>query len=568
MAINCNIKQIVELLQLKPNSSSQDELRFGSKGSLCVNLKQNTWFDFEKQAGGGMLDFVVHQGMASNQPQAAKWLEEHQLIAPTVSVTKSKAILRAHVYRDQAGTPLKQAVKYTDGSWKQMGWHDGIWKPNVKGVQNVPYRLDELHDDASDRLMFIFEGEKDVDRAVSNGLLATCNAGGAGNWKPELNQFLLGRKVCIVPDNDTPGLEHAQKLLDGFAKDDIDAFIMTSHLSTLKDKGDFSDWMDLNQSDIDSFLSLVDMDQKNKKSPEQAYLEKFGIKPANALFEMQFDPLSFLYDGLIPSVGLTLLAALPKTGKSWLVLNMSKHMDANGVSVHYLAAEDNERRLKDRIEAVFESGVKHLTYHAVMSAKHPLPRGNDALFHIEQVAKGTGAKCIIIDTVQSILNPSANNKNYDQTVEEYDALRKLAHRLGIAIIVVHHCKKSSDVATAPLEKVIGSIGITGTAETILVMEQQTGSKDCKLHVTGKDVEQCEKYLSWNGHGFDIGDDVREAQLGSIQKLVLMLIRESPRCMQKHIVDTTGKDQGQISKAIDSLVEVGLVVRKEYRLIAQ
>jgi hypothetical protein len=43
-----------------------------------------------------------------------------------------------------------------------------------------------------------------------------------------------------------------------------------------------------------------------------------------------------------------------------------------------------------------------------------------------------------------------------------------------------------------------------------------------LHVTGKDVEQCEKYLSWNGHGFEIGDDVREAQLGSIQKLVLML----------------------------------------------
>ena len=170
--------------------------------------------------------------------------------------------------------------------------------------------------------------------------------------------------------------------------------------------------------------------------------------------------------------------------------HLSKHMDANCVPVHYLAAEDNERRLKSRIEAVFDAGVQHLTYHAVMSAEHPLPRGNDALFYLEQVARGTGAKCIVVDTVQSILNPSANNKNYDQTVEEYDALRKLAHRPGIAIIVVHHCKKSSDVSTAPLEKVIGSIGITGTAETILVMEQQTGSKDCKLHVTGKDVEQC------------------------------------------------------------------------------
>jgi len=49
---------------------------------------------------------------------------------------------------------------------------------------------------------------------------------------------------------------------------------------------------------------------------------------------------------------------------------------------------------------------------------------------------------------------------------------------------------------------------------------------------------------------------------------LMLIRESPRCMQKQIVDITGKDQGQISKAIDKLVEVGLVVRTEGRLMAQ
>ena len=85
---------------------------------------------------------------------------------------------------------------------------------------------------------------------------------------------------------------------------------------------------------------------------------------------------------------------------------------------------------------------------------------------------------------------------------------------------------------------------------------------------GKDVEQCEKYLSWNGHGFDIGDDVREAQLGATQKLVLELIRESPRCMQKHIVDTIGKDQGQVAKAIDRLIEVGLVIKKEGRLMAQ
>ena len=203
-----------------------------------------------------------------------------------------------------------------------------------------------------------------------------------------------------------------------------------------------------------------------------------------------------------------------------------------------------------------------------MSSEQPLPRGDDALMHIEQVARGTKSKCIIVDTVQSILNPSGTVKNYDSVVEEYDALRKLAHRLDIAIIVVHHCKKSTDVASAPLEKVIGSIGITGTAETIMVMEQLPGSKDCKLHVTGKDVEQCEKHLAWNGHGFEINDDAIAAQLGSTQKLVLMLIHEAPRCTQKYVVEAAGKDQGQVARAIDRLIELGLVVKKENRLMAQ
>ena len=86
-------------------------------------------------------------------------------------------------------------------------------------------------------------------------------------------------------------------------------------------------------------------------------------------------------------------------------------------------------------------------------------------------------------------------------------------------------------------------------------------------MTGKDVEQCEKYLTWNGHGFNIDDDVRLAQLGPFQQLVLMLIKETPM-HAKIYRRTTGKDQSQVSKAIDKLVEVGLVVKKEGRLIAQ
>jgi DNA-binding MarR family transcriptional regulator len=77
-----------------------------------------------------------------------------------------------------------------------------------------------------------------------------------------------------------------------------------------------------------------------------------------------------------------------------------------------------------------------------------------------------------------------------------------------------------------------------------------------------------KHLAWNEHGFDITNDVREPKLGATQKLVLELIREYPRCTQKYVVNTIGKDQGQVAKAINRLIELGLIVKKGVQLPAQ
>ena len=76
---------------------------------------------------------------------------------------------------------------------------------------------------------------------------------------------------------------------------------MTSHLSILPAKGDFSDWMDLQGDNIDAFLELVERDRASQKSPDQAYLEQFGIKPASDLMDMEFGELKFCYPDIIPS---------------------------------------------------------------------------------------------------------------------------------------------------------------------------------------------------------------------------------------------------------------------------
>ena len=112
MSISCDIKQVIEVLGMTPAKRSEYELRFGRKGSLSVNLKSNTWYDHEQQDGGGMLDLIIHKGMAKNRSEAAGWLKQRDLLANDASPPSKKPILREHVNRNDKGELVRKAVKY------------------------------------------------------------------------------------------------------------------------------------------------------------------------------------------------------------------------------------------------------------------------------------------------------------------------------------------------------------------------------------------------------------------------------------------------------------------------
>ncbi|MDV7221011.1 toprim domain-containing protein [Streptomyces prunicolor] len=82
-------------------------------------------------------------------------------------------------------------------------------------VRVVPFRLPELlKAKVEDRVVFVCEGEKDVLALVDHGLVATCNAGGAGKWTAEHAQFLEDMDVTIVADRDEPGRQHALHVVE------------------------------------------------------------------------------------------------------------------------------------------------------------------------------------------------------------------------------------------------------------------------------------------------------------------------------------------------------------------
>ena len=65
---------------------------------------------------------------------------------------------------------------------------DGKW--SLEGVEREPYRLPELLQGVKDsKLILLLEGEKDVDRAIVMGFVATTFVGGAGKWRDEYSEY-------------------------------------------------------------------------------------------------------------------------------------------------------------------------------------------------------------------------------------------------------------------------------------------------------------------------------------------------------------------------------------------
>lgn len=225
----------------EPNASisTKDRLRFGSRGSLAVNLTDGTYYDHENQVGGGVLQLVERETGQSNGGAVA-WIRENLGVnIGSQAEHQPRRLIASYDYTAADGALLFQVCRYHPRDFRQRrpdgrgGW---IW--NLKEVEPVPYRLPGL---AEAELVFVAEGEKDCDNLAAIGLVATTNPGGAGKWRPGYARHLAGKRVIVLPDNDKVGREHAQAIASSLTG--IAASVTILELPDLPAKGDVSDWL-------------------------------------------------------------------------------------------------------------------------------------------------------------------------------------------------------------------------------------------------------------------------------------------------------------------------------------
>lgn len=154
---------------------------------------------------------------------------------------------RRHIYC-QGGVPVRIKIMRNDGdafNVFRVRSADGVtgWqyrKPD--GFEAVPYFVGSNPFDADpEQPIYWPEGEKDADTLAKLGLLAF-TFGGCGDGLPAgCEQYLAGRQVVILADNDDEGRKHAEK--KAALALPVASSVRVVHFEELPNKGDVSDWI-------------------------------------------------------------------------------------------------------------------------------------------------------------------------------------------------------------------------------------------------------------------------------------------------------------------------------------
>lgn len=470
---------VAQRLLGEPNKhmSRGQRLRFGNKGSVEVDTGEGWFDDHEAHVRGGVLQLIQHK-VGCDKAGAFRWLEEQGLkersslpaqrvigtSTPTPTHSPKPNESTFYDYADESGAVIFRVERRGKGANPPFlqygpdgrgGFHST--RGCMQGVPRLPYRLPELMAADPDQTVFVCEGEKDVDRLLSLGLVATTNPGGAGKFTADLGKFLTGRRVVALQDNDPAGAAHVQSVLA--AVQGVAAKAAALLLPDLALKGDVSDWLDAGgTADELKRLASASLDKPG---------DLFPIADLTRWSSIAATPKSFLMAGFVPARELTLATGAGGANKSTFGQQLATCVAAGipmlGIDVQpgpalYITAEDDEDRLHWMQEHMCKAlrvrmdslaGKLHLvslrgrlgnelaTFDGEGKIK-PSP----AFGVLRETARATKAKLLVIDNAAHVFAGNENDRG--QVTAFVNLLYSLCSDLGVTVMLVAHANKAGD----------------------------------------------------------------------------------------------------------------------------
>lgn len=321
--------------------------------------------------------------------------------------------------------------------------------------------------------------------------------------------------------------------------------------------------IEMTEEEKRALAELSPKEEKQKKSTS-------GIKgyTAKELVSLELPPVKFVIDGILPE-GLTIVAGRPKIGKSWLMMGLSVAVAAGGLFLGsvkvktartlYLALEDNERRLSSRLKMVLRGKEAPENLHLYTSWPRVDQNGISLLEKF--IEKYSDTRLVIVDTLAKI-KPKTTNRNKTLYAEDYESmepLKAVADKYGIAIVVVHHTRKSG--SDDKFEEISGTTGLTGGTDGMMVLTRDRARCDGVLYITGRDLQDKELALKWDDTttSWSILGSAAEYRMSQERQAIVEVLKASTEPMtSKEIAAALGKNHNTIRYNLSNMYNDGQV----------
>lgn len=519
-----------------PGCGGKDRFRFDDQDG------RGTWIcsqGGEGEVAGDAFALLVHAGRAQDSADALKLVDES--LSPEPAQPRSVSLKTTYSYKRADGSLALTVtrVEYSDGSKNFFQkTASGLSPTKDDQFEHLPYNLPALVN-KPDATIHIVEGEKCADALNALGLVATCNAGGAGNWQPELAQYFAGRDIVILPDNDEAGEAHCRKVADALS--DCARAVSVCRLPGLPDKNDVADWLAMGNTGKDLWVEL------QRAEPVD---DGLGMTLAQ-LLAADFTVPEPVHKH-IPA-GLTLFAGAPKAGKStfmeWIAYEV-----ALDDPVAYLALEYSPPMAQQRFRWMDDPRLKMRLFTQAQAPR--MGEGGDVW--LDRLLMKIQPRLVVIDTLARFKR-QADQKGYEAETDAMAEMAAVFSKHETSAVIIHHTRKGgqNDDPDNPFERMLGSTALAAVPDNLMVLESDGGKT--VLHTRGRMVQQQRDIFDLRGHRFELNVEPGAILAGKadVQASILNFLGNGP-ATQKEIADALGLQQSHVSNYVKKLSAARLV----------
>lgn len=287
---------------------------------------------------------------------------------------------------------------------------------------------------------------------------------------------------------------------------------------------------------------------------------------AVALMEKEFPEPRWAIPGILPE-GLSILGGKPKKGKSLFAANIGLAIASGGLAlgkipvekgtVMYLDLEDTERVLQDRMDIMLQGRTPPEKLYFYTKTQ-TMSAGGMACLQ-QEMANFPDLRLVIIDTWAKF-NPTGNGSSANSYHEEYrqvSFIKEVADSFRIPILLIHHLRKME--AEDIMDTFSGSLGLTGAADTLLVLATEAmsqGPSFASLHVTGRNVETNTHRLNFDKDTLSwiLEGEVAEMELSPQYRKIVEVCKQTKGSLSpKQIAEMSGVRYQTVKNDLRKLV---------------